>query len=167
MQIKTYLHIYRVSPCRNSFRFIQGTVLCPVMYVCTIRLYPLSTLLWFIYLSIYISFCFCINYANERYLHRGRVSFRKKSVIIIRHAHANLKIDKKNTAVMCYTFFKNLQLYALMSNLCKLDIYLPNKLIYFVMIHFSTSNFCTKFDINLDLILFIFLHKLSKICIWM
>ena len=30
--------------------------------------------------------------------------------------------------------------YALMSNLCKLGIYLHNKLISFVMIRFSTSN---------------------------
>ena len=38
--------------------------------------------------------------------------------------------------------------YALMSNLCKLGIYLHNKLISFVMIRFSTSNLesFTKFD---------------------
>ena len=122
MQIKTYLHRYRVSSCIIFFRFIQRNT-CAQLYVCTIRLYPLSTL------------CFCINYANEGYLHRGRVSFRLTSVIITRHTHANLKIAKKNTAVMI-DFFENLLLYARMSNLCKLCIYLHN----FVMIHFPTSN---------------------------
>ena len=93
MQIKTYLHRYRVSPITMHILFfdLSKEHLCPVIR--TIRLYPLSTL------------CFCINYANEGYLHRGRVSFRLKSVIITRHTHANLKIAKENTAVMIDFFF--------------------------------------------------------------
>ena len=50
--------------------------------------------------SIINSMFFGINYANEAYLHRGRVFFRLKSVIITRYTHANLKIDKKNMPVM-------------------------------------------------------------------
>ena len=95
--------------------------LCPVIYVCTIRLYPLSTL-YVPYLSLYISLCFCINYANEVYLHS---IFSVEKCNYIKHTHANLKIAKKNTAVMIDTFFSRI-CYALMSNLCKLRIHLHN-----------------------------------------
>ena len=80
------------SKCIFCFS-IHPRNLCAQLYVCTIRLYPLSTL------------CFCINYANEGYLHRGRVSFRLKSVIITRHTHANLKIAKKKYGGYDWLFF--------------------------------------------------------------
>ena len=122
MQIKTYLQILSVT--RQIFcGFIQGTCLCPV-----IRLYytsvPLINSIYVPYPLLYIFFCFCINYANEVYLHRDSIFSVEKCNY--NKAYANLKIAKKNMAVMTDTFFENLLLYALMSNLCKLCIYLHN-----------------------------------------
>ena len=70
MQSKTY---WQDTECHHADNFVDlfKEHLCPVLYVCIpYQLYYDS------YLPLDTSFCFCINYTNEGYLHRGRVSFR-------------------------------------------------------------------------------------------
>ena len=148
MQIKTYLHRYWVSPItmHTLFSDLSKEHMCPVIHFVLVVYTPYQ-------LNV-----FCINYANEGYLHRSRVSFRLESVIITRHTHAHLKIAKKNTAVMIHFFFlENLLSYALMFNLCKLCIYLHNNklILWWSVFPLPTKKVCTKIDINLDWILFI------------
>ena len=140
-----------------------------VLYVCIpYQLYYDSSL------SLYISFCVCINYANEGYLHRAKSIFSVEKCDYNKACPCKFEIVTKYGGYDWHFFQESAS--ALMSNLCKLAIYLHNKLIYFVMIRFPLPiwKVCTKIDINLDWILYIhnfsILHKLGKlgkICIWM